>query len=187
MLEKAIMAGFGGQGLMFMGKLVVQTMMIEGENVTYFPSYGAEVRGGTAHCHTIVSSDEIYSPVVEEATTLVIMNRPSLEKFAPRLLPGGIMLLNSSMVTLPEGMDVQGRVYEIPATQAASELGDVRVGNMIMMGAYNHFRKLVPVETLFARLAEALPGRKAQMLDLNKAAIVKGAELAGATEPEMDG
>lgn len=173
MLERAIIAGFGGQGLMVMGKLVAKLMMDEGFSVTYFPSYGAEVRGGTANCHVIVSSDEIASPIVEEADTLVVMNQPSWERFRSRLAPDGVALVNSSLVQ-PTDPPQAGRIVQVPATQMAADLGDVRAANMVMMGAYNALRSFVPFDRLLEHVKEALGSRKAALAELNAKAVEAG-------------
>jgi len=162
MLEKVIMAGFGGQGLLFMGKLFAQIMMEQGKHVTYFPSYGAEVRGGTANCHVIASDDEIYSPVIEAATTLVILNGPSYARFAPRLERDGLMLLNTSIIA---------------ATDEANALGDLRVANMVMMGAYAEARKFVPIDVVTTALADMLAQKRPEMVEINTAAINRGREI----------
>ncbi|NQT19662.1 MAG: 2-oxoacid:acceptor oxidoreductase family protein [Planctomycetes bacterium] len=176
MLEKVIMAGFGGQGLLFMGKLVAQIMMDQGKHVTYFPSYGAEVRGGTANCHVIISEDEIYSPVIEAASTLVIMNGPSYVRFAPRLEPDGLLLLNTSIATEYEPID-SGTIIEIPATEEANTLGDPRVANMVMMGAYAEARNFVSIDVVLDQLAKVLAVKKPEMLTVNRAAINRGREI----------
>ncbi len=173
MLERAIIAGFGGQGLMFMGKLTTKIMMHEGLHVTYFPSYGAEVRGGTANCHVIVSSDEIASPVVEEADTLVTMNQPSYERFKTVLAPHGAMLANTSLIRMTDPPKAK-TTLEVPATQMASDLGDVRAANMIMMGAYNAVREFVPFDNLVEQMKAAFGERKAAVWELNTRAIAAG-------------
>ncbi len=177
MLERAIMAGFGGQGLMFMGKLTAQMMMEEGFHVTYFPSYGAEVRGGTANCHVIVSSDEIASPMVEEADTLVLMNQPSYERFKALLVPGGVALVNCSL-TQAENPPPAGVILEIPATQMAADLGDVRVANMVMMGAYNEIRRFVPFDVLVRQMQSAFGEGKAKIWKINADAAAAGRDHA---------
>ena len=176
MLEKVIMAGFGGQGILFMGKLVAQIMMDQDQHVTYFPSYGAEVRGGTANCHVIASDDEIYSPIVDTASTLVIMNGPSYTRFSARLERDGLMLLNTSIIRdyKPIGW---GTTLEIPATEEANALGNVRVANMIMMGAYAQARRLAPMDVVIDELKKVLAKKKPEMLEINTAAIRRGREI----------
>ena len=177
MVEKVIMAGFGGQGLLFMGKLVAQIMMDHDAHVTYFPSYGAEVRGGTANCHVIISDDEIHCPVVERASTLVIMNAPSYVHFAPRLAPDGLMLLNTSIVHEHDASACRGRIVEIAATDEANAIGNPRVGNMVMMGAYVEARKLMPMDVLIEGLAKTLSTKKPEMLQVNTLAVQRGREI----------
>lgn len=145
MEEKIIIAGFGGQGIMYLGKLICQAGMRMGLNVTYIPSYGAEVRGGTANCHVVLSDRTIASPVVGSATTLIIMNEPSLLKFESSLSPDGLLLLNSSLIKIkPKRNDI--RIEPVPATETAHRLGDVRVANVVMLGRYLRCRDLLSVD-----------------------------------------
>ncbi len=175
MEERIIFAGAGGQGLMLLGKLMAQAALSEGLEVSWFPSYGAEVRGGTAHCHVVISDREVYSPLVEKASTLVVMNEPSLKRFLPRLGPGGLLILNSSLATAPEAAN--GALVLVPATDIANELGNIRVANMVMLGAMNAARRVVSDETIAATLREYLHGREA-LVDLNLSAYRRGAESA---------
>lgn len=177
MLEKVIMAGFGGQGLLFMGKLIAQIMMDQGKHVTYFPSYGAEVRGGTAHCHVVISDDEIHCPVVDRATSLVIMNVQSYGRFAPLLRPDGLMLLNTSIVQQHEASECKGQIVEVAATDEANAMGNPRVGNMIMMGAYIEARKLMTIDEVVAGIKRSLSTKKPEMLEINLAAVKRGQEI----------
>ena len=127
MKEKIICAGFGGQGIMFLGKLVAYTMMHEDKHVTYIPSYGPEMRGGTANCNVIVSDDEIDSPMVDEADTVIVMNQPSYEKFKSAVKPGGLLIVNTSLINItdpPEGV----KIIEIAATDLANEMGQRATG-----------------------------------------------------------
>jgi 2-oxoglutarate ferredoxin oxidoreductase subunit gamma len=174
MTERVIMAGHGGQGLMLIGKLLSHVVMREGKHVTFLPTYGTEVRGGTANCHVVISTDEIFSPVVEVADSLLIMNQPSYDKFKGSLKPGGTLLINSSLVR-PEGSVNGARLVAIPATECAAELGNVRVANMVMAGAYNALKKLVQVQSLLAELQATLTGKKAGLFEVNKQALERGA------------
>jgi 2-oxoglutarate ferredoxin oxidoreductase subunit gamma len=177
MLERAILAGFGGQGLMSMGKLTAKMMMDKGLCVTYFPSYGAEVRGGTANCHVIVSSDEIASPIVDLADTLVVMNQPSYDRFKMRLQADGVFLINSSLI-IPADPPPAKILLEVPATQIASDLGDVRSANMVMMGAYNVIRDFVPFDDLIQAMQAAFGPGKKKIWALNAQAIEAGRQFA---------
>ncbi len=175
MTERVIMAGFGGQGMMLIGKLLAGAAMNDGREITFFPSYGAEVRGGTAHCHVVISTEPIHSPIVEEADALIIMNEPSYEKFRSRLKPGGLLLLNSSMVEPKEEADVQ--VVSVRVTDLANEIGSTRVANVIMLALYNEIRKFFTSDALFSEVEKVMTGRKAKLLDLNRKAWAKGREL----------
>jgi len=176
------MAGFGGQGMMLIGKTYAGAAMHAAKEVTFFPSYGAEVRGGTAHCHVIVSDGPIYSPMVEVADSLIIMNQPSYEKFRQRLRPEGLLLLNTSMAQTDETIETesQSHALAIPATELANEIGNVRVANVIMLGAYAALRQPVPAEIVLGEIEKSMTGRKAHLLDVNRRAFHKGAELAAA-------
>ena len=176
MRERVIVAGFGGQGVIFLGKLLAQTAMEQGLNVTYFPAYGPEVRGGRANCHVILSSEEIFSPVVASPDSLLVMNQPSWDYYAPRLDDGGLAVVNSSMVRAQPPSRSQS-IFHIPATETAAALGEVRAANMVILGAYNHIKKLVPLEALLASLRLALGKRKADLFEVNAQALRKGIEL----------
>jgi 2-oxoglutarate ferredoxin oxidoreductase subunit gamma len=172
-LERVIAAGQGGQGLMFAGKLLAAAMMQKEPHVTFMPSYGAEVRGGTANCHVKISSSPIHSPIVEEADTLIIMNRPSFKRFAERLRADGRLVLNTSMVDgglVPEGM----ATVAVPATEIASDIGDVRVANMVMLGAYNAAGGWMEPDLLRDSL-KAMTKARAGLLELNLEAVRRGA------------
>ena len=179
MVERLIVAGFGGQGVVFLGRLLAQAMMDEGLHVSYFPSYGPEVRGGRAHCHVMISSKEILCPIVAQPDSLLMMNQPSWDFFEPLLKPDGLAVVNSSMVTWE--MKQRGQqVVSVPATDIASELGDVRAANMAMLGAYTVARKLLPIGRLLAHLRKAFGEQRATLFDLNCAAVHRGVEAAAA-------
>ena len=179
MTERAIIAGFGGQGILFLGRLVAQTAMHQGSHVTFFPAYGPEVRGGRANCHVIVSSEAIFSPMVVQADAVLAMNQMSWDYFREQLRPEGLAVVNASMVERRDG-EAGERLIAVPATELANELGDVRATNMVMLGAYNHVRKLLPVDALVENLRSMLPGRKASLFELNHAAFHKGIDAADA-------
>lgn len=151
MEEKIIIAGFGGQGIMFLGKLICQAGMEEGYNVTFMPSYGAEVRGGTANCHVIISDSSIASPVITEATTLLIFNDPSLLKFEKNLVPDGFLLYNSSLVNVkPARKDIE--ISSVPATETAYKAGSTKSTNMVMLGRYAAYKKILSREKIIKNI-----------------------------------
>lgn len=159
MEEKIIIAGFGGQGILFLGKLICQAGMETGFNVTYFPSYGAEVRGGTANCNVILSDKDIASPVIETADTLLAMNELSLVKFESMLNPGGLLLLNSSLIKVaPKRRDVN--IKSIPASNIAYDLGNTKAANIVMLGLYSKERSLLDNDKIMKNI-------KGPLADLN--------------------
>ncbi|MCK5849707.1 MAG: 2-oxoacid:acceptor oxidoreductase family protein [Kiritimatiellae bacterium] len=132
--ERVIFSGAGGQGLMFIGKLFANMAIDKFPFLTFIPSYGAEIRGGTSNCRIILSGEEIASPVVEEADAMLVMNQPSADRFLPMLIEGGSAFINSSLVETPSSK--KWKIVDVPATEWAQELGDIRCANMIMLGAY---------------------------------------------------
>lgn len=179
MVERVIIGGFGGQGVIFLGKLLTQAMMDEGLHVTYFPAYGPEVRGGRANCHVIIASEPILCPVIAQPDALLIMNQITWDYYAPWLRPGGLAVMNSSMV-IGTPADPSHRVVCVPATEIANDLGDVRSTNMVMLGAYNQVRELLPLDNLLAHLRSALGGAKAGLFELNCKAVLRGSEAVAA-------
>jgi len=159
---------------MTLGKLMALAAMKQDLNVTWYPSYGAEVRGGTAHCHVVVKDGEIFCPLVEAASTLVIMNEPSLKRFQPRLVDGGLMVLNSSLAEKPSNSN--GTVLCVPATDIANELKNIRIANMVMLGALNVAKQIVKESTLEEALKEFLKGKE-KLFDINMRAYDRGREV----------
>ena len=176
MLEKVIIAGFGGQGVMLMGRLLAYAGMLEGKNVAWMPSYGPEMRGGTANCTVIISSEEIASPVVPDPMSIIAMNKPSLDKFEPTVQKDGLILVNSSLVEQKVNRD-DVSVVKVPANEIANELGNTRVANMVALGAYIKKSEVVKLETIFMALEKALTGPKQKLIDINKEALKQGTEL----------
>lgn len=176
MQHEIIVAGWGGQGVLLLGKLLAQGSMLLGKQVTYFPSYGTEVRGGTANCHLKIGDGEIYSPLVEHPTALVVMNQPSYERFRPALRPRGWLLANGTVVTLSEEDARRERTLSVPATEVAGRLGHLVVANMVMLGALNQALGLLPGEAIERCLGEQLTGAKAELLPVNLQALTAGAE-----------
>jgi 2-oxoisovalerate ferredoxin oxidoreductase beta subunit len=167
-------SGFGGQGILFAGIALAEAGMREGLQVSWIPSYGPEMRGGTAHCHVKLSSQSIASPLISRPSTVIVFNEPSLERFGGELLPGGLLMLNSSMVTSkPSRNDV--RIVEVPATDAAKEVGNPKVANMIMLGAYLQVTKAVTEESILASLGAH--GMRPELMEINRKALQTGREL----------
>jgi len=176
--ERIIIAGSGGQGVLTLGKTLCILLMRAGKNVTYMPSYGTEVRGGTCNCHVRLADKTIYSPQIERATALVLMNAPSYERFRVFRAEEGVMFLNASLVTpLPE--DAACAVC-VPASEIADELGDMRVANMALLGALNVCRHLVPATQIESLISEVL-GARPKLVQMNLTALHRGIEIAQAS------
>jgi len=175
MLIKTIFAGFGGQGVLSMGLSLAQAAMLEGKNVTYLPSYGAEVRGGTANCTVAVSDEEIASPVASAPEYVVAMNKPSLVRFQHQLESGGLFFINSSLI---EADISRGDIHvvEVPASSIAEEMGSPRSANMVMLGAFTKKTNLVSLPTLIEGLEGTLKGKK-KLVAVNKNALTAGYDL----------
>lgn len=173
MTAKVIMAGFGGQGVVLMGTLLSYSAMVQGKHTTFFPSYGAEMRGGTANCSVIVSDDEIPSPVVSEPDCIVAMNIASLDKFESRVKPGGTIFINSSLIKRELARDDVDEV-RIPANEMAEELGSAKAANMVMLGGVLKKTGAVELDSAVKSLSGVLSERAMALLDVNKKALRKG-------------
>ncbi|QNO16185.1 2-oxoacid:acceptor oxidoreductase family protein [Alkalicella caledoniensis] len=172
-----ILAGFGGQGVMSMGQLVAYSGMIEGKEVSWMPSYGPEMRGGTANCTVVVSEDPIGSPVVVEPQVVVAMNLPSLDKFESMVKPGGVLIINSSLINRTSERD-DITVIEVPANEIANELGNARVANMVVLGTVIGQTNVVTKESVIESLKKVLPEHRHNLIPMNESAIDKGAAYA---------
>lgn len=172
---RVICAGFGGQGVMSMGQLLTYAGMLEGKEVSWLPSYGPEMRGGTANCAVTVSDKPVGSPLISnDATCAIAMNLPSLDKFENDVMPGGKILINSSLIERKvERDDVEA--YYINANELANELGNPKVANMIMLGAYLELTKTVDVESVLEAFKKVFGPSKEKFVPLNKEALLKGA------------
>ena len=179
MTERIIFGGFGGQGVVTLGKLAAAVAMREGREVTCISSYGPEVRGGTVYCNVIISEEPIYSPIIEEADALILFNQLSYDKFRPRLREGGLMILNSSLAETDPALERTRRAERIliPATEAANEIGTVLVTNVLLLGAYCAARNVLPARAVLAEMEEIAKG-KTHLLEVNRLAFHKGEELA---------
>lgn len=169
-------AGFGGQGVMTLGKFLASaTCTSTDKNVTFFPSYGAEQRGGTANCFVVLSDDVIGAPLGDVMDHLIVMNQPSLDKFLSKLKPGGLLFINSSIVKSELCRD-DVTVIKIPVTELALELGNVKVLNIIMLGAYIGYTNVIDPVIVWDTIEHKL-GSKPKLLPLNKMAFEKGLEI----------
>ncbi|MDI9476569.1 MAG: 2-oxoacid:acceptor oxidoreductase family protein [Natronincolaceae bacterium] len=179
--EKVIMAGFGGQGIMSAGQLLAYAGMLKDKEVSWLPSYGPEMRGGAANCAVMISDSPIGSPIIiNDATSAIIMNLPSLDKFENSVVEDGVLIVNSSLVKRKVSRD-DIRVYYIKATDIANELGNSRVANMVLLGAYIEITKIVGIDTALEAFKKVYGPSKEHLLPLNKKALEIGAAEARQT------
>lgn len=176
MTENVLIAGFGGQGIMSMGQMLCYGGMIDGREVSWLPSYGPEMRGGSANVMVIVSDEPIGSPVFSKSGCFMAMNLPSLDKFEDSVVPGGKLLINSSLIGRKAARtDID--VYYIPANDIANELGNGRVAGVVMLGAYLKLSGVLKQESALGALKKVLGEKKADLVPVNKAALERGAAL----------
>lgn len=174
MQTEIVVAGFGGQGVLFTGQLLAYAGMDEGREVTWIPSYGPEMRGGTANCTVVISNEEIGSPMVEHPSAVIVMNLPSLDKYETMVKPGGVLVVNESMVDRQvERKDI--KVISIKANEIAEKLGDKRMTNMVLLGALIANLPVLPVEAIEKALKGHLPERHHKLLPQNYKALREGA------------
>jgi 2-oxoglutarate ferredoxin oxidoreductase subunit gamma len=176
MLEELIIAGFGGQGVLSMGMTLAYSGMIEGKEISWMPSYGPEMRGGTANCITILSDNKISSPILSSFDSAIVLNQPSMDKFASKVKPGGLLLYESGTILQPStrtDIDIIG----ISATTEALKLKNARTMNMIMLGAYLYLRDVVKPDSVLEALKKVLPEKYHHTIPLNEQALMRGEEL----------
>ncbi|MCD4743604.1 MAG: 2-oxoacid:acceptor oxidoreductase family protein [Desulfobacteraceae bacterium] len=176
MQKEVQFAGFGGQGILVSAKLLAKAAMKQGSKVAWVPSYGPEMRGGTAYCTVVISDKIIGSPIIKEPFHLVAMNRPSLEKFAPAVKPGGIILINSSLISVDsKRKDVDEMI--VPVNDVAIKVGNVKCANIIALSAFAARSKLVDMDILRECIKEEFAS-KAKLIPMNMEAVDKGIEIA---------
>ena len=176
MLEQVIVAGFGGQGVLRIGQMIAYAGFAEGKEVTWAPSYGPEMRGGTANCSVVVSDSEIGSAQLLEADSIIAMNLPSLHKFEPAVIPGGKLFINSSVIK-EKASRTDIKVYYVDANDIAEKIGNARGGNMVILGAYAKVTGAVTLDSLYELVKKTFAGDKAKFIDSNIACIKAGADL----------
>lgn len=176
MKEEIIIAGFGGQGVLSMGKILAYSGLMEGKEVTWMPAYGPEQRGGTANVTVIISDEKISSPILSQYDTAIILNQPSLEKFESRVKPGGVIIYDGyGIIHPPTRTDL--RVYRIDAMDAAGEMKNPKAFNMIVLGGLLRIKPIVSLESVVKGLKKTLPERHHHLIPMNQEAIQRGMEL----------
>jgi len=179
--HEIICAGFGGQGVLSMGSIIAYAGMIEGKEVSWMPSYGPEMRGGTANCIVIVADARISSPIITKFDSAIVLNQPSLDKFEKAVKPGGLLLYEqSTIIHPPTRTDID--VVCIPGIEEADKLKAKQVANMIMVGAFLEKRPIVKIETILSALKKALPEHRHKLIPVNEQALMRGKELVHLNE-----
>ncbi len=176
MQSEVMFAGFGGQGILLSGKILAHAAMEEGYEVVWIPSYGPEMRGGTAYCMVVISDRPIGSPIIKNPMHLVAMNRPSLEKFAPVIKPGGVIMINSSLVPVKSGRDDIDELI-VPATGIANEIGSVKIANIVALSAFVARSKIVDFETMKQAVTDEFKGKE-KFMPMNMEAMARGQKAA---------
>lgn len=176
MKEEIIISGFGGQGVLSMGKLLAYAGLMEGKEVTWLPAYGPEQRGGTANVTVIISDAKISSPIVNTYSTAILLNQPSLERFTPALRPGGTLIYDSyGIFAPPQREDIN--LYRIDAMDAAATLKNIKTFNMFILGGLIKVLPIVSVENIRKALFHTLPERHHNLIPINETALLKGMEI----------
>lgn len=186
MQHGTIVAGFGGQGILFCGSVLAQAAVLEGREVSWMPSYGPEMRGGTAYCSVIVADRPIGSPMVDAADSAIVLNPPSLAKFEPLIVPGGLIVINSSLVEAePTRTDIEA--LAMPCTQIARDAGDDRLVSIVALGGLIARRPIVKLESVYAAIRDLLTGKKAHLIEADLAAFERGhaAAMLGQVRQEV--
>ncbi len=184
MKRSVLVAGFGGQGILLIGQLMAEAAMRDGFYTTWFPSYGPEMRGGTANCTTIYSDQEIGSPIAAEYDALIVMNQPSLERFGPQVRPGGVVLVNSSMVPTRLGRTHISELY-LPARDIARAAGNERAANVVMLGAYMGFDGTLSEAAVDLAITAVIGKKHPELIEVNRAAVRAG-RLAAVSEAAVN-
>lgn len=176
LLEEIIIAGFGGQGILSLGQTLSYAAIAEGKETSWMPSYGPEMRGGTANCVVILSDNPVSSPIISEFDTAIVFNQPSLDKFEPMVRPGGCLLYErSSIIRIPERTDI--KVIGVPVLEEAEKLKKKQTANMIMLGVYLELKPVLTEDAILYALKKVLPERHHHLIPLNEKAIQRGREL----------
>lgn len=173
-MEKIIVSGFGGQGVLFIGKLLAFTGMVTGKHVSWIPSYGPEMRGGTANCSVIISEKEITSPIVNTCTFLIALNEPSLEKFQETVEDNGVILFDGSLIKSEKPESIKAGWLSIPTMELTARLGNHNLMNMVMLGAFLQECKMLSIEDVYLGMEEMLGNKRPELIEANKKALNLG-------------
>lgn len=175
MIERIIIAGAGGQGIMVLGKILAEAAMRENKYLTWFPSYGAEVRGGAAHCMVVISDRQISSPHIDKADILIVMNGPSLTRFKSRIRNRGLLIINASLAAKPTNKNID--ILSYPFTDIAASLGNIKIANVVALGCLIAHKKIVKAEAILNAISGLASGSKKNLIEINRKALREGMRL----------
>lgn len=176
MKTELIIAGFGGQGVLSMGMTLAYAGMLEGKEVTWMPSYGPEMRGGTAYCVVIISNERISSPIINRFDTLIVLNQPSLDKFEKDVKTGGSLFYeNNNIINSPTRDDIS--IHSIPGVKEALQLKNAKIMNMVLLGSYLELHPILEIDSIIKALKKVLPKRRHNLISVNEKALIRGADL----------
>lgn len=182
MTEEIIIAGFGGQGVLSMGKILAYSGIMQDMEVSWMPSYGPEMRGGTANVTVIISDERVSSPVLHNFDSAIVLNQQALDKFEPRVKPGGVLLYDSNGITRhPERKDI--RIFRVDATEESSKMSSTKSFNMIVLGGFLKIKPVVRMENVLSGLKKSLPPRHHHLIPLNEQALNRGGEIVKEIKP----
>lgn len=173
MEQKIIIAGSGGQGILFLGKVLAHSAMKQGKEVTWFPSYGAEMRGGTANCMVVISDELIGSPIVKNADYLIVLNEASYNKFLHRVSPKGCIIYDSSIIK-NSNCRTDIKIYPVEASKEASLIFNPKLANMILLGAFLKLSHVLDIDKVLDTIEDIIPPKRKEMIEINKKLILKG-------------
>lgn len=176
MEKRIIIAGSGGQGILFLGRVLAYSAVKQGLEVTWFPSYGAEMRGGTANCMVVISDELIGSPIVKNADFLIVLNQASLRKFLKRVVKDGSIIYDVSII--PEKINPESiKIYPIEASKEAAQLSNPKLANMVLLGAFIKLSKIIDIEKVLETIEEIVKAKRKEMIEINKNLILRGYSL----------
>lgn len=178
MYHDAIMAGFGGQGILMIGDILALAGMIAGKHVTWMPAYGVEMRGGTANCTVVISDERVGSPITGTPYGCLVMNKPSLEKYESWIKPGGVLVANGAFIDKTDLSRNDIKTLLVPTADIASDIGDPRVASMVALGAYIELCKAVTFDDIFTAMEQTFKGKKKKLVPINKQALEQGRDFA---------
>lgn len=174
MEHRIIIAGSGGQGILFLGKIIAHTAMKEDREVTWFPSYGAEIRGGTANCIVIISDELIGSPIIKNTDYLIVLNEASYNRFINRVVPEGVLLYDSSIIKTSNTYNKNIKLFPVEASMEASMIADPKLANMVLLGAFIKISKTISIDKTLETIEEIIPPKRKHMIEINKKLILRG-------------